>query len=73
MYDAVGPIQSLVWLAHADFIAKNRGAMVDFMEDHIRFRRWILDPANREAALKEVVRVTKQPMEAGRALGIYQA
>jgi len=63
MYDAVGPIQSLVWLAHADFIAKNRAAMVDFMEDHIRFRRWILDPANRESALKEVVRVTKQPME----------
>jgi NitT/TauT family transport system substrate-binding protein len=63
MFDAVGPIQSLVWVAHADFIAKNRAALVDFMEDHIRFRRWILDPANRAAALQATIRVTKQPLE----------
>jgi len=61
--DAVGPTQSLVWMAGADFIAKNRAVMVDFMEDHIRFRRWVFDPANRVKMLAEVSRITKQPVE----------
>jgi ABC-type nitrate/sulfonate/bicarbonate transport system substrate-binding protein len=61
--DAVGPTQSLVWMAQADFIAKNRPAMVDFMEDHLRFRRFVFDPANREKVLAETARITKQPVE----------
>jgi ABC-type nitrate/sulfonate/bicarbonate transport system substrate-binding protein len=61
--DAVGPTQSLVWMAHADLIAKNRAAMVDFMEDHLRFRRWVFDPANRAEMLRETARIAKQPVE----------
>jgi ABC-type nitrate/sulfonate/bicarbonate transport system substrate-binding protein len=63
IHDAVGPTQSLVWMAHADFIAKNRAAMVDFMEDHIRFRHWVFDPANRQKMLAETSRIVKQPVE----------
>jgi ABC-type nitrate/sulfonate/bicarbonate transport system substrate-binding protein len=61
--DAVGPTQSLVWMAHADFIAKNRAAMVDFMEDHIRFRHWVFDPKNRDKMLAETSRIVKQPID----------
>jgi hypothetical protein len=50
-----------VWVAKGDFIAKHRPAMVDFAEDHIRFRRWIFDRRNRPAALALVSSVTKQP------------
>lgn len=61
--DAVGPTQSLVWMAQADLIAKNRPAMVDFMEDHLRFRRYVFDPANRDKVLADTARIVKQPVE----------
>lgn len=63
MRDAVGVTQMLVWAARADFLAKNRPAMVDFLEDHQRALRWLLDPANREEAIGIVARVTKRPAE----------
>ncbi len=62
--DAMGPTQSVNWVASKDFIAKHRAAMVDFMEDHIRFRHWIFDPKNRQAALELVAKVTKRPVAA---------
>jgi hypothetical protein len=37
--------------------------MVDFMEDHLRFRRWVFDPANRAEMLRETARIAKQPVE----------
>jgi NitT/TauT family transport system substrate-binding protein len=61
--DAVGPIQAVMWAMRADFIAKNRPAVIDFFEDHIRAVRWFLDPKNREAALAITVEVTKLPKE----------
>ncbi len=62
--DAMGPTQSVNWVARADFIAKHRAAMVDFMEDHIRFRHWMFDPKNRQAALELISKVTHRPAAA---------
>ena len=61
--DAVGISEFTMWTARKDFIAKNRAAMVDFMEDALRILRWYLDPANHEAAMDIFARVTKQPRE----------
>jgi NitT/TauT family transport system substrate-binding protein len=61
--DAVGVSEFTMWTARKDFIAKNRAALVDFMEDALRILRWYLDPANHEAAVDIFARVTKQPRE----------
>ncbi len=64
--DALGGTQTLQYFARADWIAKNRAALVDFFEDHLRYRRWLMDPANREQALKIVATASKQPVDAFR-------
>jgi NitT/TauT family transport system substrate-binding protein len=61
--DAFGPSETLVWAAKAEWIAKNRAVLVDFMEDHIRMRRWALDPATRMKAVELYARIEKQPVE----------
>jgi sulfonate transport system substrate-binding protein len=62
--DALGPTQTLQYFARADWIEKNRAALVDFFEDHLRYRRWLMDPANREAAVKIVSEAAQQPVDA---------
>jgi NitT/TauT family transport system substrate-binding protein len=61
--DAVGPQQTIMWVARADVIAKNRAAFVDYWEDHIRALRWFLDPQNHDEAVKYVAAYTKQSRE----------
>jgi len=61
--DSVGVSEFTMWTARQDFIAKNRAALVDFMEDALRILRWYQDPANHEAAVDIFARVTKQPRE----------
>jgi ABC-type nitrate/sulfonate/bicarbonate transport system substrate-binding protein len=61
--DAVGASQFTMWTARAGFIAKNRAAMVDFMEDSLRILRWYLDPANQKEVMEICARLTKQPAE----------
>ena len=61
--DAVGISEFTMWTARKTYIAKNRAALVDFMEDTLRILRWYLDPANHEAAVDIFARVTKQPRE----------
>ena len=61
--DAFGPSETLVWAAMADWIAKNRAVLVDFMEDHIRMRRWAMDPATRMEAVRLYARIDKRPVE----------
>jgi len=39
--DAFGPVETLMWIGKADFIAQNRAAIVDMLEDNIRMRRWM--------------------------------
>ena len=61
MRDALGENETVVWGAKAEFIAKNRAAMVDMVEDNIRARAWLADPKNHEAVLKILTKVTKIP------------
>jgi ABC-type nitrate/sulfonate/bicarbonate transport system substrate-binding protein len=57
--DSMGPTEKIFWAARKDFLATNRAAMIDFMEDFMRAQRWFLDPANRPAALQIVTAFTK--------------
>jgi NitT/TauT family transport system substrate-binding protein len=62
--EALGPDQSVMWVMKAETIAKNRAALVDFMEDHIRFRHWIFDPKARADVDAFVSKALKRPVEA---------
>jgi ABC-type nitrate/sulfonate/bicarbonate transport system substrate-binding protein len=57
----VGPTQTLLWAARTGFLEKNRAAMVDFMSDVIRARRFYLDPANHDEVVAIASKFTKQP------------
>ena len=59
--DAMGPQQVSTLIARAEFIAKNRAALVDFLEDYIRAVRWFTDPTNHQAAVQILADFTKQP------------
>jgi sulfonate transport system substrate-binding protein len=61
--DAAGRQQVSTLVARADFIQKNRSALVDFLEDYIRAVRWFTDPANHHAAVGIVADFTKRPPE----------
>ncbi len=63
--DAVdgGVTQMTIWAARGPFLEKNRGAVVDFLEDYLRILHWYLDPANRSEMLKIVSGFMKQPPE----------
>ena len=63
MRDAVGAQQTIMWVARADSMAKNRAAWVDYFEDYLRGLRWVLDPKNHAEAIKAVVAFTKQSPE----------
>jgi sulfonate transport system substrate-binding protein len=60
--DAFGPVETLMWIAKADFVAKNRAALVDFLEDNIRMRRWMFDPKTRPDAIKQLADMSKIPI-----------
>jgi len=62
--DAFGPVETLMWMAKADFVAGNRAALVDFLEDNMRMRRWMSDPKTRMDAVKQLSDTTKIPVEA---------
>jgi NitT/TauT family transport system substrate-binding protein len=61
--DATGPSQAVMWAMRSNVIAEHRAALVDFFEDHIRARRWFLDPKNHDEALDITSSVTKLPKE----------
>jgi sulfonate transport system substrate-binding protein len=61
--DAFGPVETLMWMAKAEFVAKNRAALVDFLEDNIRMRRWMFDPKTRMDAVKQLADTSKIPAE----------
>ena len=60
--DAMGHVALSFWVAHKDFLEKNRAAMVDFLEDYVRSIHWYLDPKNHDAAVKHVSDFTKIPV-----------
>jgi sulfonate transport system substrate-binding protein len=61
--DALGPTAQVIWVAREGFLQKNREAVVDFMADALRVRRYFIDPKNHDEVVKMVARVTKQPAE----------
>jgi NitT/TauT family transport system substrate-binding protein len=63
MRDSLGPTQTVVLGGLAEFVAKNRAALVDFLEDELRARRWLYDPKNRAQMLEIVAKMTKRPAE----------
>ncbi len=56
-----GPSELTIIAGRTPYIKANRAALVDYFEDTNRAMNWILDPKNREAAIKLVVDFTKQP------------
>lgn len=63
MVDAVGPTQLIFLTARANYLDAHRAALGDFFEDLLRGTRWLLDPANREAAIQSLARANKLPPE----------
>jgi NitT/TauT family transport system substrate-binding protein len=63
MSEAIGPSETLSYVGKTDWIQKNRAALVDFLEDHMRMRRWLSDPRTRMDAVKVLAEVAKQPPE----------
>jgi sulfonate transport system substrate-binding protein len=59
--DAMGPSELGIWVAHKDFLEKNRAAVTDFLEDTIRATRWYLDPAHHDEAVKIAADFSKAP------------
>jgi len=62
--DAIGVGELGVWAARADFLAKNRAAVVDFMEDYLRSVRFYTDPANHNEAVEIAANYSKLPAAA---------
>jgi sulfonate transport system substrate-binding protein len=60
--DAMGHVALSFWVAHQDFLEKNRAAMTDFLEDYVRSIHWYLDSKNHDAAVKYVSDFTKVPV-----------
>jgi ABC-type nitrate/sulfonate/bicarbonate transport system substrate-binding protein len=59
--EAIGLTQMIIWAAREPFIKAHRAALVDFLEDTIRARRYFADPANHDEVVKLVSAFTKQP------------
>jgi sulfonate transport system substrate-binding protein len=57
--EAMGNVALSFWVARSGFIAKNRAAMVDLLEDYIRIIHWYLDPANHDEAVGIVANFLK--------------
>jgi NitT/TauT family transport system substrate-binding protein len=64
MGDVYGRSETGMWAGKTDFVAKNRAALVDFLEDNVRFRRWTTDPKTRPAAIALAAKIGKQPESA---------
>lgn len=61
--DSVGPSQLVFLTARADFLAKNKAALQDFFEDHVRAMRWFMDPKNKAQKNEIIGKFMKQPPE----------
>jgi NitT/TauT family transport system substrate-binding protein len=59
--DAIGVGELGTWTARANFLASNRAAIVDFMEDYLRAVRFYTDPANHNEAVEIAAKFSKLP------------
>ena len=70
--DGMGPSALSFWAARSGFIAKNRAALVDFLEDSVRSTRWYKDPANRKEAVEIVAKAIKAAAGAHCAVAVQR-
>lgn len=61
--DAFGKTDVVIWVARQSFLEKNRAAVVDLLEDMLRARRYLFDPANHDEAASIVSEFSKVPRE----------
>jgi ABC-type nitrate/sulfonate/bicarbonate transport system substrate-binding protein len=61
--EVLGSQENVTWNGKPEWIAKNRAALVDFVEDHIRMRHWVQDPATHAEAIKLAAKLEKRPAE----------
>ena len=61
--EGMGPTQFLVWTVRQSFIDKHRAALIDYLEDMLRIKRWYLDPKNHDEAVKIASKLLKIPPE----------
>jgi sulfonate transport system substrate-binding protein len=61
--EAIGQSQMIIWAARADYIAKQRAVLVDFLEDYLRALHWYIDPANQKEVTEILAKATKLPAE----------
>jgi NitT/TauT family transport system substrate-binding protein len=59
--DALGVAQTIILTARSGFLAKNRAAATDFLEDQLVFLRWLTDPAHHQEAVALAAGFNKQP------------
>jgi sulfonate transport system substrate-binding protein len=59
--DGIGVGELGLWVARADFIAKNRAVLTDFLEDYLRMVRFYTDPANHDEAVGIAANYMKLP------------
>ena len=52
-----------MWAMRSNVIKEHHDALVDFFEDHIRARRWLLDPKNHDEAIAITSDFTKIPAD----------
>jgi NitT/TauT family transport system substrate-binding protein len=60
-YDALGVTQLLVWGARTSFIDAHRAALVDFLEDSLRYTRYTMDPAHHDEMVGIAAKFMKLP------------
>jgi NitT/TauT family transport system substrate-binding protein len=61
--DGTGQVETGFWVGKTDWIAKNRATMVEMLEDMIRFRQWVYDPAHQQEARELLSKIGKRPVE----------
>jgi len=63
MKDSMGASQMIMLAARKGWLDKNRAAVEDFFADMARGLAWMLDPKNRDAAVKFASDASKIPLE----------
>lgn len=61
MKDGMGTSQMIVIVSRTEFLSQHRHELDDFFEDLVRGTHWLLNPANRQAAIALAARVAKMP------------
>ncbi len=59
--DAMGTSELGIWVARTGFIAKNRAALVDLLEDYLRVTRFYTDPRNHAEVVQIAAGFSKLP------------